>query len=38
MRLAKENEELSDLNKLPAETILIRWMNFHLRNAEQKEI
>ena len=36
--LAKENEELSDLNKLPAETILIRWMNFHLRNAEQKEI
>lgn len=38
MRLAKDGEELADLNKLPAEQILIRWMNFHLRNAGQKEI
>lgn len=38
MRLAKDGEELADLNKLPAEHILIRWMNFHLRNAGQKEI
>jgi len=38
MRLATENEELSDLLKLPAESILIRWMNFHLRAAGQKEI
>jgi hypothetical protein len=33
MRLAKEGEELSDLVKLSAENILIRWMNFHLKNA-----
>ena len=38
MRLAKDNEELSDLLKLSAEHILIRWMNFHLKNAGQKEI
>lgn len=38
MRLAKEGEELADLNKLPAEHILIRWMNFHLKNAGQAEI
>lgn len=38
MRLAKEGEELADLNKLPAEQILVRWMNFHLRAAGQKEI
>lgn len=38
MRLANENEELADLLKLPAENILIRWMNFHLRAAGQKEI
>jgi plastin-1 len=33
MRLAKEGEELADLNKLAVEHILIRWMNFHLRAA-----
>lgn len=33
MRLAKEGEELADLNKLPAEQILLRWMNFHLKAA-----
>jgi hypothetical protein len=38
MRLAKEGEELADLNKLPPENILIRWMNFHLKNAGQNEI
>jgi plastin-1 len=31
MRLAEENEELQDLLKLPPETILIRWINYHLR-------
>lgn len=30
MRLAEEGEELTDLIKLPPETILIRWINFHL--------
>lgn len=38
MRLAKDGEELADLNKLPPEQILIRWMNFHLKNAGQNEI
>ncbi len=31
MRLADEGEELSDLMKLGPETILIRWINFHLK-------
>lgn len=31
MRLAEEGEELTDLIKLPPETILIRWINFHLK-------
>lgn len=31
MRLAEEGEELTDLLKLPAETILIRWINYHLK-------
>lgn len=38
MRLAKEGEELADLNKLAVEQILIRWMNFHLKAAGQPEI
>lgn len=33
MRLAEEGEELKDLQKLPVETILIRWVNFHLKKA-----
>ena len=33
MRLALEGEELSDLMKLGPETILIRWINFHLAKA-----
>ena len=37
-RLLKEGEELSDLQKLKSEEILVRWMNFHLRAAEQPEI
>lgn len=31
MRLAEEGEQLQDLLKLPPETILIRWINYHLR-------
>ena len=31
MRLAEEGEELKDLLNLPPETILIRWINFHLK-------
>lgn len=35
MRLAKEGEELKDLNKLKPEELLIRWINFHLEKAGQ---
>jgi plastin-1 len=33
MRLCEEGEELKDLQKLPAEKILIRWVNYHLGKA-----
>jgi len=33
MRLAEENEDLTDLVKLTPEVILIRWVNFHLKAA-----
>jgi plastin-1 len=36
MRLAEEGEELKDLTKLQPEQILIRWMNFHLKQAGQE--
>ena len=32
-RLLQDGEELSDLQKLKSEQILIRWMNFHLAKA-----
>jgi len=32
-RLLNENEELSELNKLQPDQLLLRWMNFHLKNA-----
>jgi plastin-1 len=35
MRLAEEGEELHDLMKLPAETILLRWINYHLKKQGQ---
>lgn len=39
IRLAEEDEEMTDLLKLPAEKILIRWMNFHLANSgDEKRI
>ena len=31
MRLAEQGEELHDLVKLSPETILIRWVNYHLK-------
>jgi len=31
MRLANEGESLQDMLKLPPESILIRWLNFHLK-------
>lgn len=37
-RLLKPGEELSDLQKLKQEDILIRWMNFHLNAAGQEPI
>jgi len=37
-RLLKEGEELADLQKEKPENVLLRWMNFHLRAAEQEEI
>jgi len=36
MRLATENEELSDLLKLKPEEVLVRWCNFHLKEAGQE--
>lgn len=36
MRLAEQGEELQDLTKLTPETILIRWVNYHLRKAGQE--
>lgn len=37
MRLAEEGEELADLLKLNPETILIRWINYHLKQAGQEK-
>ena len=36
MRLAEEGEELKDLTKLSVEKLLIRWINFHLKEAGQE--
>lgn len=36
MRLAEEGEELKDLMKLSAETIIIRWVNYHLMKQGQE--
>ncbi|KAH9251036.1 hypothetical protein BASA81_011096 [Batrachochytrium salamandrivorans] len=33
VRLLEDGEELSDLLKLPADQLLLRWINFHLKNA-----
>jgi plastin-1 len=33
VRLLEPGEELSDLLKLPADQLLLRWINFHLKNA-----
>lgn len=39
MRLAEEGETLQDLMKLPPETILIRWVNYHLaKNGQERRI
>ena len=33
VRLLEDGEDLSDLLKLPPEQLLLRWFNFHLKNA-----
>jgi len=33
VRLLEPGEELSDLLKLPADQLLLRWINYHLKNA-----
>jgi len=33
IRLLEEGEELADLMKLPPDQLLLRWMNYHLKNA-----
>ena len=33
--LLKDGEEINDLQKLKVEEILLRWLNWHLRNANQ---
>lgn len=35
VRLLEDGEEMKDMLKLPPETILIRWLNFHLKAAGQ---
>jgi plastin-1 len=38
-RLCKEDEELSDLQKLKSEEILIRWINYHLKkNGQSRQV
>ncbi|KAL0216673.1 hypothetical protein P9112_008859 [Eukaryota sp. TZLM1-RC] len=36
--LLERGEDLEEFIKLPAETILLRWVNFHLKNAGQDQI
>jgi len=38
IRLLESGEELSDLLRLPPEQLLLRWFNYHLKNAGQKKI
>lgn len=33
IRLKEDDEEIADLMKLPADTLLLRWFNYHLKNA-----
>jgi len=33
IRLLEEGEELADLMKLPPDQLLLRWMNYHLKNS-----
>lgn len=33
IRLKKEDEDLNTFKNLPTEELLLRWMNYHLRNA-----
>lgn len=37
-RLLEEGEEISDLLKLPPEKILLRWFNYHLKNAGHNKL
>ena len=37
MRLAEPGEDLAELLKLPPETILIRWVNYHLKKKNQSK-
>jgi len=36
VRLLEEGEELADLLKLPPDQLLLRWFNYHLKNAGSK--
>jgi len=36
IRLKKEDETLEDLLALPPEELLLRWFNYHLKNAGSK--
>ena len=38
MQLAQDGEEYADLIKLPAEKLLVRWINFHLAAANQAPV
>lgn len=34
IRLKEEDEEVADLLKLPHDVLLLRWFNYHLKNAK----
>ena len=38
MLLAEEDEDYLDVKNLPPEQLLLRWVNYHLKNAEQNMI
>lgn len=38
IRLKKEEEENGDLIKLPKEELLLRWINYHLKNAKSERV
>lgn len=38
IRLKKDEEDLSTFQNLPTEEMLLRWLNYHLRNAGSDKV